>query len=388
MRIYKSIATSFSIFLLAILAGCGVGPSNQTGVCGTISNAEGETVYLERFTNKKLVKTDSAKVDASGNFSIIPAPALELDYYRILLSSGGTLMILTDSSECLKITADGSDLNATASVSGSVNTGQLIELSQSLAPMRASVITEKTNLKDRSKSTEELSQSKSNITEAKKQMKVATLDFIKKYPGSPATLTALSELNLKTDIGFYEKVLDETSSEFSHSFYYQIIKQQTQNAKQKANVASQQNQRSQNKYSVGMEAPDLVMNDPDGNQLKLSDLRGKVVLLDFWASWCGPCRRENPHVVHSYEKYNKEGFEVFSVSLDRSVDPWKKAIAQDGLLWPYHVSDLKGWQSDASALYGVHSIPSAMLLDRDGKIIGNNMRSAVLTNKLKEIFGH
>jgi hypothetical protein len=92
--------------------------------------------------------------------------------------------------------------------------------------------------------------------------------------------------------------------------------------------------------------------------------------------------------VHSYEKYNKEGFEVFSVSLDRFVEPWKKAIAKDGLLWPYHVSDLKGWQSDASALYGVRSIPHAMLLDRDGKIIGNNMRSAVLTNKLKEIFGH
>lgn len=388
MRMHKSIAASFSILSLAILMGCGSSSFDQSGLSGTLSNADGATVYLERFTNKKLVKTDSAKVDASGNFSIVPAPALELDYYRLLLSSGGSLMILTDSSESLKISADATALDASAQVSGSTHTEQLLELARSLGPLRESIVAEKTNLKDRTRSVEEQNQGRSNITEAKKQMKKATLDFIKKYPGSPATLIAVSELSLKTDIGFYEKVLAETKDEFSHSFYYQIINQQTLNAKKKANVASQQTQRGQGKYSVGMEAPDLVMNDPEGNELKLSDLRGKIVLLDFWASWCGPCRRENPHVVHSYEKYNKEGFEVFSVSLDRSVDPWIKAIAQDGLLWSYHVSDLKGWQSDAAALYGVRSIPSALLLDRDGKIIGNNMRSTVLTNKLKEIFGH
>jgi thiol-disulfide isomerase/thioredoxin len=128
------------------------------------------------------------------------------------------------------------------------------------------------------------------------------------------------------------------------------------------------------------------MNTPDGNPLSLQSLRGKVVLIDFWASWCGPCRRENPHVVAAYQQYHGKGFDVLGVSLDKTKDRWLAAIEKDGLIW-HHVSDLKGWQNAAAQLYGVRSIPHTVLLDREGKIIARGLRGAALTAKLDELFG-
>lgn len=137
---------------------------------------------------------------------------------------------------------------------------------------------------------------------------------------------------------------------------------------------------------VGAEAPDFTMSDPAGGQISLSDYRGKVVLIDFWASWCGPCRRENPNVVKVYEKYKDKGFEIIGVSLDKTKSKWLKAIEKDNLTWP-HVSDLKGWQNEVAGLYGVRSIPHTVLLDKDGKIIARKLKGHQLDRKLKEIFG-
>ncbi|MGB0165685.1 MAG: peroxiredoxin family protein [Luteibaculum sp.] len=139
---------------------------------------------------------------------------------------------------------------------------------------------------------------------------------------------------------------------------------------------------------VGELAPEIKQKDPNGKEIALSDLRGKYVLIDFWASWCGPCRRENPNVVQAFEKYNKakfrdgKGFEVFSVSLDRSKESWVKAIEQDQLDWPYHVSDLGYWNSAPAKTYGVNSIPSSYLIDPDGVIIAKNLRGPLLHMEL------
>lgn len=148
---------------------------------------------------------------------------------------------------------------------------------------------------------------------------------------------------------------------------------------------------------VGQPAPDIELPSPDGKKYALSDLKGKVVLLDFWAAWCGPCRRENPNVVQVYNKYKDKGFTVFSVSLDGLGDRdlgrfksqseidqamgqqkqrWIDAIKQDGLPWPYHVSDLKKWDCAPARMYGVNSIPRAFLIDREGKIVSTNVRGA------------
>ncbi len=133
--------------------------------------------------------------------------------------------------------------------------------------------------------------------------------------------------------------------------------------------------------NIGQKAPELKFSDPNGKEISLSSLKGKIVLIDFWASWCGPCRRKSPEIVQIYNKYKdkkfkntatskkNDGFVIYSVSLDMNKDAWVKAITDDKLNWPYHVSDLKYWQSQAAAIYNVRSIPSMVLIDGEGIII-------------------
>lgn len=136
--------------------------------------------------------------------------------------------------------------------------------------------------------------------------------------------------------------------------------------------------------AVGQIAPEISLANPNGQIVKLSSLRGKYVLIDFWAKWCGPCRRENPNVVKAYKRFKDKGFEVFGVSLDRNKEDWVKAIAEDGLTWT-HVSDLKYFESQAAKDYNINAIPFSILLDKSGKIIAKNLRGAALEKKLEEV---
>jgi thiol-disulfide isomerase/thioredoxin len=132
-------------------------------------------------------------------------------------------------------------------------------------------------------------------------------------------------------------------------------------------------------------APEISLKDPSGKQLNLSSLRGKVVLIDFWASWCSPCRQANPHVVSLYKKFNARGFTVFSVSLDKDKEAWKRAIKSDGLIWNTHVSDLLQWETPLVQAYGFNSIPFTVLVDQNGKIIGRNLPMNELENKINSL---
>ena len=138
--------------------------------------------------------------------------------------------------------------------------------------------------------------------------------------------------------------------------------------------------------AVGEQAPDFTLNDPDGKPITLASLKGQYVLIDFWASWCGPCRQENPNVVRVYSKFKDKGFSIYGVSLDKEANAWKNAIQKDGLTW-LHGSDLKFWNSAVAQTYGVKAIPATFLLDKDGKIIAKNLRGPALEAKLTELLG-
>lgn len=189
---------------------------------------------------------------------------------------------------------------------------------------------------------------------------------------------------MQTVMPYYEEVMAEMNEEMPFSSYTaqlgnfinQVKAQDQFVQEQAANPGSP---------TIGTAAPEISQPNPEGVNIALSSLKGKVVLIDFWASWCGPCRVENPNVVAAYNKYKDKGFTIYSVSLDNNKQKWVDAIAADGLIWPNHVSDLKGWNAAPAAKYGVNSIPATFLIDENGVVIAKNLRGASLENKLAEL---
>jgi peroxiredoxin len=206
----------------------------------------------------------------------------------------------------------------------------------------------------------------------KNQFELSLKDYLSNTKNSLAVLVTADYLDLEENLEFWQVIYKKYSDEFGSNSYFKNFEDKLIKIKS---------------ISVGSIAPDIILNDTSGVPISLASLRGKYVLLDFWAAWCRPCREENPNIVQNYNKYKSKGFEVYQVSLDRNKNDWVRGIIQDKLPW-VNVSDLKYYQSEAAEIYDVDRIPSAFLLDPDGKIIAKNtdLRGSNLTKKLQEIF--
>lgn len=376
------------ITLAVVLVACNSGGKQGT-ISGKITGAEGKTVFLQRFVDNRAVLSDSATIASNGQFTLTPSEGLELNFYRLYLDNDHSFVFITDSTQALVLETAFDDFDAQKKASGSPHTEQLFAFYTSVRPL----VEKETELREITRSTtassEEKSQALSQSVELKREKREKCLAFVDQNSSSPAVLAALEELNISQDLASYKKVRDGLKGVFDHTTYYKMVNEQIMQfeRQEQAKVNPTNQPRSNATFTEGMVAPEITMVDPSGKNRSLSDLKGKVVLIDFWASWCGPCRRENPNVVNAYKRYKDKGFEIFSVSLDSDGAKWQQAIAQDGLIWANHVSDLKGWQNGAAQAYGVSSIPHTILLGKDGKIAGTHLRGPALDAKLAELLG-
>ena len=344
---------------------------------GQIFNLPHDTLKVAQYLGKQGYRDWHKTVaDEKGNFeTTVKLP--NQGYYVIRIGDQQHLNIVFQGDEEIEIYGDGKNIAYFCNIVGSevsTNMNDFIRKSNEYALQKQ-------------QAQAYLRQNPNQVKEVNEQFQTVqrTFDgyrskFIAENRQSPALLPVLSTFEVPNEFLDYEIVAKEIIEGFPASPVVKSVELQLE-----------QNRAAYNATQIlapGKEAPALAFADTTGTIRELKNLRGKVVLIDFWASWCGPCRRENPNVVRLYDKYNKDGFEIYSVSLDNNAQKWKYAIEKDNLKWENHVSDLKGWKSEAGQAYGVSSIPFTVLIDKEGKVIQTNLRGQQLEEALKSIFGH
>lgn len=363
---------------------------------GVISNANNANYYLFEYSGEAPSKLDSAIVDGDGNFSFSLSPK-GYSFYGIGKDINEVVALLLKGDEKVKITGDAKDLMFGCTITGSTDTKIMTDFSKKHKTFFDAMQVLKDSMQvldygDNAGRDVIIAQANTLKVEFDKYK----YEFINNNTESPAIYMAASELyDIIGELEYLEKIEKVLAEKMAGSAYHNVVAQKINQAQQTKlaqeqqikMIEQQQMAMAASGIAIGKEAPDLNFPNPNGKNISLKSLKGKIVLLDFWASWCKPCRMENPNVVRLYKEYKSKGFTIYSFSLDNNVDRWKTAINQDGLVWPNHTSDLKGWQSAGSALYKVNSIPQTFLIDKDGKIIDIGLRGVQLEEKLKQLLG-
>lgn len=343
---------------------------NEFSIKGTIAGVDTGKVYLQKIVDGHPQSIDTAEV-VNGKFSF--TGKMELPDIRVLRLNDQDYIaqFFLDNSQ-VNIDAKKDSLNATK-ITGSASQ----DLFKTYITEVESMNKQTAALQDRYQK----AMGSNNLDEVKKvqidyqammdNMKVFTKNFVKEHHSSVvAAYITLAQLSSQIESAELDSIVAGFPQEIGKSEYVVKLKEMAE---------------AMRKTAIGAVAPDFTMNDPQGKPIQLSSLRGKVVMIDFWASWCGPCRQENPNVVKVYQQYHDKGFEILGVSLDRNKEDWEKAIKDDQLSW-LHVSDLQYWQNNAARLYAVNAIPQTYLLDKEGKIIAKGLRSEELAARLMELF--
>lgn len=326
-----------------------------------ISNTN-ETVILT-ILNESELEFSTELIENSFEFSF---PAEESDLYLLEFGTDDRIFMALHPGDEIHIEINQESIE----VKGSKELENFFSLSYSLKPMVINY-NELSNASTEGLTENEKIAIQNNLKDIVQNYKTAITDYISSNKASLLSLVYLEELDIDEDFELFKILSESLSSKYRGNIYVDDLAQRVETYA---------------KTAIGSIAPEIAMPSPEGKIVNLSDLRGKIVLIDFWAAWCGPCRRENPNMVKLYEKYNDKGFEIFGVSLDNDKDKWISAISDDGLIWT-QVSDLKGWDTEAQDLYAFDGIPYTVLIDKDGKIIAKGLRGEALEQELEEIFG-
>lgn len=371
----------FSVVLC--LAACSSPLKKGTFVVeGNIKNVPDQKIYLEQISFGGLPAqiVDSAKI-IKGKFTV-KGVAAEQGLYRLRLQNNPSYIFINDKPE-ITFNADVNDSTLTTTRFSTPATASLMNFIMNLDSMHTILIGENDNIETLKKQQNDslLIPAISNFNTADNLYK----KFLYQYIDTTASpITAIFALGYSMELGVdsVKQLVDHLQKKFPKESSIADVAQQFNQY-----VASQNRQQQQETTSpiaVGKMAPDFSLPDVDGKPFKLSSLRGKYVLVDFWASWCSPCREENPNVVAAYKQFKNKNFTVLGVSLDKNKSDWVKAIKDDGLEWK-QISDLKYWNNEAATIYGVEAIPFNVLIDPQGKILATSLRGADLFNKLTEV---
>jgi peroxiredoxin len=360
----------YLLFPAIIMAACSSEPHYT--IKGKIEGSDAITFYLEKREAGQLVPIDSA-ISKKGSFTLKSG---KVDFPQIIyLTAGDTKKRTSFYLENSEITVTGTlDSLFKAKISGSkthdeydsfVKSNKVLSDKYSISLGEYQAASKAGDAAKTSEIEKQLDGLQTDMTDLQK-------NFVKSNPASYVTPSILSSLAYEMEANEIEAAINALDTAVAAIPEMKLLKERVQVMKA---------------VSVGQKAPDFTMNDVDGNPVALSSKVGaKLLLIDFWAAWCNPCREENPNVVKVYKEFNKKGFDVFGVSLDQSKEAWIKAIADDKLTWT-QVSDLQRGNNAAAILYAVNAIPSNFLLDETGAIIGRNLRGEALYNKVNEVLG-
>ena len=377
-------------FVLVILQACG-GNSNEFTINGELSNASGEKLYLVELTTDGTNKVDSVNVGEEGNFTFNGYTNVAR-FFLVQSGPRNSVTLVVEPGDEIRLSGDFDKLGEKYQVEGSEGSREIMNLRRRLEQTIAN-LDSLGRIYRQNQGKENAGDLRSRLNEQSQKIveeqKAYTKDFIDRNLNSLSSLMALYQqigprsyvLNPKDDFSYYEKVDSALMAKYPNSEPVKSLHSQVQDMRKRM----ESDAASKKRLAIGNEAPEIALPNPQGDTVKLSDLQGNYVLLDFWASWCKPCRVENPNLVKAYKRHSDEQFEIYQVSLDKKRQAWVDAIEKDNLDW-YHVSDLEFWNSSAAQTYNIRSIPANFLLNKKGEIIDKNLRGDDLQARLNELF--
>ena len=369
----------------AFLAGCaGQTEKGEFKIEGHLNNLPLGAVVLEELTLDNVKVVDSTNVkDASGKFTLKGMVA-EQGLYRVRFDNGKFILLALDAGN-MKIDGDVDKLED-VKISGSEPTAELQQFMSDISK-QSIALTEEMRSLDSLHAILPDSAFQPKVAAFQKKEKEFENGFflMADKTKNPATAVfAISQVRSGEEIVAHKQVITNLAARFPKNTLVKSMTDKILELEKNQSGGDAAGGEEPSAVKVGQVAPDFTLPDPSGKMISLSSFRGKYVLVDFWASWCGPCRQENPNVVKAYQQYKGKNFTVLGVSLDKTKDKWQEAIKADGLAWN-HVSDLKFWDSAVVPLYGLNAIPTNFLLDPQGKVIAANLRGPALEAKLQEV---